>query len=110
MRKSTIVFLFIIILHPTYAFPFQKGTDKGNPKRTDLKTQSRELNLNKADTLKAEDKASIEIIIPGIGTLGELPKIDFGLELLYSSADANTDETPEVPGDMKIRGSLKHRF
>ncbi len=55
-----------------------------------------------------------EIRIPGLGTLGVLPKFDFGLELLYG---VNEDKRPEVekgsqePDDgMQIRGTLKHRF
>lgn len=53
-----------------------------------------------------------EVRIPGLGKLGVLPKMDFGLELLYGAADRKTgDETPTQSGeDLQIRGSLKHRF
>lgn len=56
-----------------------------------------------------------EVRIPGLGKLGVLPKMDFGLELLYGATDpkANVVEPP-VPSrdndDLTIRGSLKHRF
>jgi hypothetical protein len=53
--------------------------------------------------------------LPGIGNLGVLPKLDFGLELLYGEAPPtarreefegrNTD-----PEDLTIRGTFKHRF
>ena len=53
--------------------------------------------------------------LPGLGSLGVLPKLDFGLELLYGEAPApiesddfkarNTD-----PEDLTIRGTFKHRF
>jgi hypothetical protein len=52
--------------------------------------------------------------IPGLGTLGVLPKLDFGLELLYG---VNEDKRLEPekgaiePDDgVQIRGTLKHRF
>ena len=54
-----------------------------------------------------------EVRIPGIGTVGRLPKLDFGLELLYG---ANGNETKGMPddknetNDVQIRGTIKHRF
>lgn len=55
-----------------------------------------------------------KVFLPGLGTLGVLPKLDFGLELLYGA-----DETPEQPQandlipsdeDLMIKGRVKHRF
>lgn len=54
-----------------------------------------------------------EVRIPGLGKLGILPKLDFGLELLYGVNEQKSIETERqtVPADdMQIRGSLKHRF
>ena len=54
-----------------------------------------------------------EVKIPGIGTVGVLPKLDFGLELLYG---ANGNESKAIPdeknenNDVQIRGTIKHRF
>ena len=52
-----------------------------------------------------------EVRIPGIGTVGVLPKLDFGLELLYG-ANEQQKGCPEQaePGDVQIRGTIKHRF
>ena len=52
-----------------------------------------------------------EVRIPGFGTVGVLPKLDFGLELLYGATDARgrPDEKSE-PSDVQIRGTIKHRF
>ncbi|MBU1211992.1 MAG: hypothetical protein KJ587_12050 [Alphaproteobacteria bacterium] len=56
-----------------------------------------------------------KVFLPGLGTLGVLPKLDFGLELLYGAAET-PDKTPQandlVPGeeDLMIRGRVKHRF
>ena len=58
--------------------------------------------------------AGTEVRIPGLGKLGVLPKMDFGLELLYGAAsDAKVqDARPDVSdeGDLRIQGTVKHRF
>lgn len=53
-----------------------------------------------------------DVTIPGLGTIGKIPKLDFGLELLYGAADPKTGvpEAKEDPNDVRIRGTLKHRF
>ena len=40
-----------------------------------------------------------------------LPKLDFGLELLYGATDTRgrPDDKSE-PSDVQIRGTIKHRF
>jgi hypothetical protein len=52
-----------------------------------------------------------EIRIPGLGTVGVLPKLDFGLELLYGASDPKgmpPDRNDQ--DDVQIRGTIKHRF
>ncbi len=52
-----------------------------------------------------------EIRIPGLGKLGVLPKLDFGLELLYGAQDsAVIDDEPGDGDQLTIRGRVKHRF
>lgn len=53
-----------------------------------------------------------EVRIPGLGKLGVLPKMDFGLELLYGAADPKQpDAAPEGTADgVVVRGTVKHRF
>ncbi len=62
----------------------------------------------------AKADTGTEVRIPGLGKLGTLPKMDFGLELLYGAADAKAPDEPtsvdETPEDLTIRGSVKHRF
>ena len=52
-----------------------------------------------------------EVRIPGLGTVGVLPKLDFGLELLYGANEQKgllQDKTN--PDDVQLRGTIKHRF
>ncbi len=56
--------------------------------------------------------AGTEVRIPGLGKLGVLPKMDFGLELLYGANEPKpADEDGEDPAsDLTIRGTIKHPF
>jgi hypothetical protein len=61
----------------------------------------------------AKVETGTEIRIPGLGKLGTLPKMDFGLELLYGAAEkAPQDPVPEDKDNQNllIRGSVKHNF
>jgi hypothetical protein len=52
-----------------------------------------------------------EVRIPGLGTVGVLPKLDFGLELLYGANESKgLPEDRTEPNDLQIRGTIKHRF
>jgi len=60
----------------------------------------------------ASTSTGTEVRIPGLGRLGVLPKMDFGLELLYGAADPKQpDAAAEQPADgVVVRGTVKHRF
>jgi hypothetical protein len=52
-----------------------------------------------------------EVRIPGIGKVGILPKLDLGLELLYGATESKgLPQDKTEPGDVQIRGTIKHRF
>jgi hypothetical protein len=65
-------------------------------------------------TTAPKSGAGTEVRIPGLGKLGVLPKMDFGLELLYGAADQKqADPLPrdDAPADdLTIRGTVRHRF
>lgn len=63
----------------------------------------------------AKPSSGTEVRIPGLGKLGVLPKLDFGLELLYGVNENQAADSARVPQDpvddgVQIRGSVKHRF
>jgi hypothetical protein len=71
--------------------------------------------LGLSDETAPKPETGTEIRIPGLGKLGVLPKMDFGLELLYGAADQKQPEVPEgtptsPEDDLTIRGTVKHRF
>lgn len=64
-------------------------------------------------TDSAKAGVGTEVRIPGLGKLGNLPKMDFGLELLYGAADQKQPEAQqrdEPRDDLTIRGTVKHKF
>ena len=59
-----------------------------------------------------EEEKSQEAVIPGLGSIGLIPKLDFGLELLYSGNDPATG-APTTDGSddgVAVRGAIKHSF
>jgi hypothetical protein len=60
-------------------------------------------------------KGGAEVFIPGLGRLGVLPSLDFGLELLYGANDSpdkapDPNDLPLSDDELTIRGIVKHRF
>jgi hypothetical protein len=48
--------------------------------------------------------------IPGLGSINLFPKLDFGLELLYSDGQQQELEDGTGRDDVTIRGTVKRRF
>ncbi len=67
-------------------------------------------------TSSAGSEKGLEVRIPGLGSLGILPKMDFGLELLYGASGTPEAVNPDTEGlsvddgNLSVRGSVKHRF
>jgi hypothetical protein len=73
--------------------------------------------LDNSTAAPAPKSEGTEVTIPGLGKLGVLPKMDFGLELLYGADEmpkaqepAGPTEPAAEPEDLTIRGSLKKTF
>ncbi len=71
--------------------------------------------LTTPDTISDAAGKGTEVRIPGLGKLGVLPKMDFGLELLYGAAELEDQKLRDDPkavedDDLRIRGTIKHRF
>jgi hypothetical protein len=70
---------------------------------------------NVKETDVAED-GGMNIWIPGLGVVGTMPKLDFGLEMLYGAQDAiqdvpqTADELKEFETDFAIKGTIKRKF
>jgi hypothetical protein len=74
------------------------------------KTPGKGLDLG-ATELSLGKTSGTEVRIPGLGTVGVLPKLDFGLELLYGASEPKgLPQDNTNPDDVQIRGTIKHRF
>ena len=102
--------------HGAFAFQEQKGSTpapaEAAPAPAEAAPGGDKAGLSDETAVKPE--AGTEIRIPGLGKLGVLPKMDFGLELLYGAAEGQPSGQP-VPAvnpddDLTVRGSVKHRF
>ncbi len=108
--------LALVAGHGAFAFQEQKGATP---------PPSQEAAPAPAEAVPGDAKAAIvdesapkgetgtEIRIPGLGKLGVLPKMDFGLELLYGAAEnepVGQDPAAKPEEDLMLRGSVKHRF
>lgn len=101
-----------------YAFQEQQGAPAApaptqQPEAPAEHPAAKQLDLSDETATKGE--AGTEIRIPGLGKLGVLPKMDFGLELLYGAADQKQPQgapeaAPTPEDDLMIRGTVKHRF
>ena len=75
------------------------------------------LALGDGGELNPADSDSMNIWIPGLGVVGKMPKLDFGLEMLYGAPSPNNREAPiaadelkEFESDFAIKGTIKRKF
>jgi hypothetical protein len=97
---------------PSLAFQEQwVGGDPGKATAGQPNLQMPNLDLSVPDP-SVGNSAGIEVRIPGVGSLGALPKLDFGLELLYGANEPSVGRPDDrsQPSDVQIRGTIKHRF
>jgi hypothetical protein len=105
-----------LALAGTSAFAFQEQQGGKAPVAAPAQApavQDPAKDYNLSDSGIAKPSQGTEVRIPGLGRLGVLPKMDFGLELLYGAADPKQPDLPQdapADGDMTIRGTVKHRF
>lgn len=107
MRCSVFGCMLASVIFASSAFAFKEETQPAP------KAPSANLSTEKA---KPQGKDGTVVSIPGLGKLGVIPKLDFGLELLYGDEGAKSSlrdddqGTKSDDGDLRIRGSIKHRF
>ena len=104
---------FSLVLVSSAAVAFQEQKAGSSPEAAPAaQTQGKPAELSAPpDALR--QSLGTDVRIPGLGKLGSLPKMDFGLELLYGATDGKPPEAPshdENREDLTIRGTVKHKF
>jgi hypothetical protein len=108
--------ILALLGRPTLAFQESAvggGSDRASAPSLDLNfpknaaDPGKELSLKMPELSIGKDTGT-EVRVPGMGVL---PKLDFGLELLYGGTETNVrpDERSQ-PSDLQLRATIKHRF
>ncbi len=91
----------------TAAMAFQEQ-ESATPRQQDAAPAAAPLAADSIATSKGTP-----VRIPGLGTLGVIPKMDFGLELLYGAAEQpakRPDPSKSDSDDVLVGGRIKHKF
>jgi hypothetical protein len=116
IRQLAVTVALLLASCPAMAFDVQQGgkAPAKEPPAAAPSLTDKDLGANFAISEPGKTGNGTEVRIPGIGKLGVLPKMDFGLELLYGAAEQKRLEEPaeaaEQPDELMIRGTVKHRF
>ena len=119
MRRVKFAALVAILgLSASGAVGFQETTIGGGEQKAPVapglelpKATGDSKGINLSPELNIGKTSGTEVRIPGIGTVGVLPKLDFGLELLYGANEPKgTPLDQSSPDNVQIRGTIKHRF
>jgi len=115
MGMPMLVSVLLLGTSPAFAFEETRGgaATPSAPGATAPAPKDGQLQLGGTGTSVAPPTGT-EVRIPGLGKLGILPKLDFGLELLYGVNEQSLDDRrlrPDQPDDgLGVRGTLRHRF
>lgn len=114
VRTLVVGVLLVVASSAAMAFDVQQGAQAPNGaevKTAPLGSSETPLGADLSMTESNNAPSGTEVRIPGLGRLGVLPKMDFGLELLYGAADPKQPEATEPSTDgVVVRGTVKHRF
>lgn len=120
MRRAAIITgaLAVWIFSHQFAYAFQQTPTASGPQAVTPQAQQSGAPLNtepgNSPAGVVDEKRPEGFAIPGLGSIGVLPKLDFGLELLYGTSAEERAQESAAPDtgfdDVTIRGSLKRRF
>ena len=114
-RKTTLLVMGVVVGLSLPAYAFQEQTTAPvTPEQKAVAPVAEPAAPDAALAPATAPKAAegTEVRIPGLGKLGVLPKMDFGLELLYGASEGKQPqaEPEDQPEDLTIRGTVKHNF
>lgn len=110
--QRKIIFGVALAVASTAALAFQEERQgQGSPQAAAPAAKLEDARPATGEPGKAAN-AGTEVSIPGLGKLGVIPRMNFGLELLYGATETKRTEEaqPQDQEGLTIRGSIKHRF
>ena len=115
MRKLRLTAILLLIWGgvPGSTLAFEQQPPAATPKSalpSPTKKDAKDPEREKIELESTQESAGTRWKIPGLGSFDILPKMDFGLELLYSDeSESYVDENADGD-DVRIRGTVKRRF
>lgn len=112
MRRIGILAVAVLTVVSTATFAFEEQKMKSEPApsaETGKGAASAAAGLGiTTPELSTKMDAGTKIRVPGLGVIGEIPKMDFGLELLYGASQSKTLEADRAnePNGVMVRGRL----
>jgi hypothetical protein len=109
MRLKLIGLTAALAIVSTAAFAFQEQQQAAPATQSE---QAAQPNVAPVAPDAPPTSKGMPVRIPGLGTLGMIPKMDFGLELLYGAAEQAKRSDPSKPenDDVLVGGRIKHKF
>ena len=86
MRVLAVGLLLALVSSATLAFEEQKAGSGNAGGGSAASSAAGGLGLSTPDLKAPKGDAGTKIRVPGLGVIGEIPKMDFGLELLYGAS------------------------
>jgi len=101
--------LLTLVSGAAMAFEEQGGQQAGRPTNTNpgaAAVDPKGLPLSPAELMPKSENGT-KIRIPGLGVIGEIPKMDFGLELLYGASEPKAPEQDrDEASGLMLRGTI----
>lgn len=118
MAKTALAASLLLAGSAVYAAAFTETQISPPPGQAAQGVPQQSLNAEPADTPDplslapgAGGSEETELTIPGLGPIGKLPKLDFGLELLYGDGgEGPENRIDNRQDDVLIKGKIRHRF
>ncbi len=114
MRKLTICsgFLAVWFMFPGGIQAFEQTPVAPVPGTSVAAPSENAPGLSKDETVAPgqESQKDTGLSFPGMGLINILPKLDFGLELMYGASPEEPVEDASPHDDVTIRGTVKKRF
>jgi hypothetical protein len=109
--------LSLAVAAPSYAFTETKVPPPAGQPAPEVEAPALQLEQSQDGgglslTTPDDGSGGTELKIPGVGSIGTLPKLDFGLELLYGgdSEQGTNSAGSDQKDDVLIKGKIRHRF
>ena len=106
----TIIFVLRVVGQPALAFQETEIVVTEEPMVSSSTQRTQKSQFQNPEKSSSVNDERTTIRIPGLGVVGTVPKLNFGLELLYKDEEEAGIVGQSQTDDLSIKGTLKHKF